>query len=254
MKILYQKEGPIAWLRLNDPERLNALNEEMGEQLRKIVVQIQKDRSIRVVILTGEGRAFSAGGNLEMLAAWSKEDKKKNEKRMFRFYKNLLSLLDLPQPVIAMINGHAIGAGFLITLACDIRLAAAEAKMGVNFVKLGLGPGVAATYLMPKLLGLPQAIEILFTGRIFSADEAKERGMVSQVVPSAHLEETTRTLAQEIAENSPIALRMIKKGITNWKDLNAALRSEAKAQAVSFHSEDLKEGIQAFREKRKPNF
>lgn len=253
--ILYEKEGPIAWLILNDPGRLNALSEEMGREIARLVPLINKEKDVRVVILTGAGRAFSAGGNLDIIERRTRKRSAVNEKEMIGFYNRFLSLLKIEVPTIAMINGPAIGAAFCMTMACDIRIASTEAKMGVNFVKLGLSPGMGATFLLPHVLGTATAMDLLLTGRTITAEEALQKRIVHHLYAPEILKEETLRIAREIAENAPIAVKIAKRGILNHMNvLQKSLLFESKGQAVCFRTEDLKEGIAAIRAKRPPRF
>ncbi len=252
----FSKEGPIARITLNDPERLNALSAEMGETIAALVPKINKDSSIRVVILTGAGRAFSAGGNLDIIIERTKKSPGTNRREMVRFYNMFLSLRNIEVPVIAIINGPAIGAGFCLALACDLRIASSESKMGVNFAKIGISPGMGSTFLLPTLLGMPTALDLLLTGRTLDAHEALRLGIVHRLAPPESLPEETTRLAQEIAANAPIAVQMAKQGLalSSRKLLQNALDFESKGQAICFRTEDIKEGIEAIRTKRAPRF
>jgi enoyl-CoA hydratase len=254
-QIIYHQEGPIGWIILNDPDRLNALTEEMGREILRLVPIINKNKEVRVVILTGSGRAFSAGGNLEIIIARTKKKSTVNEKEMIGFYHRFLSLRQINVPVIAMINGPAIGAAFCMSVACDLRTASTDAKMGVNFVKIGLSPGMGGTFLLPQTLGIPIAADLLLTGRTISAEEAFQKGIVHRLHSPETLKEETVKLALEIAANAPLAVRAAKQGIQNhMKAINQALKFESKGQAACFKTHDIVEGITAIRAKRKPNF
>ncbi len=249
--ILFQKDGPIAWITFNDPERLNALTEEMGKILESLTPRINKDRSIRTVIITGAGRAFSAGGNLDIIEARTRKKSTVNKKEMIGFYGRFLSLARIEVPTIAMINGHAIGAAFAMALACDLRTASSDAKMGVNFVKLGISPGMGATFWLPRILGVPQAMELLLTGRTITAEEALRCGAVHHLYTPEILKQETLRLANEIAANGPLAVRIAKKGIQRYReDLQKTLLFESEGQAACFQTKDLREGIAAVRAKR----
>ncbi len=255
LPILFQKEGPIVWITFNDPDRLNALSEEMGNEIQKLVPKINKDKSIRVVILTGAGRAFSAGGNLDIIIARTKKKAPVNQKEMISFYKKFLSILKIEVPVIAMMNGPAIGAAFCMTLACDIRVASTNAKMGVNFVKIGLSPGMAGTFLLPQVLGIPAAMDLLLTGRTITAEEALQKNYIHHLFSPENLREETLRIAHEIAANAPFAVKAAKKGIhSHLKQINQAFIFESKEQALCFKTKDIVEGIEAIRVKRKPVF
>jgi len=254
-QLLFEKDGPIGWIILNDPDRLNALSEEMGVGIAKLVPQINKDKSIRVVILTGAGRAFSAGGNLDIIEARTKKKAQVNQKEMLGFYGRFLSILKIEAPLIAMINGPAIGAAFCMATACDFRVASTHAKMGVNFVKLGLSPGMGATFLLPHVYGTPTAMELLMTGRTISAEEALRKNIIQHLYPQEALKEETRKLALEIAENAPVAVKIAKRGVLNhMAQLQKSLLFESKGQAVCFKTQDLREGVEAIRAKRAPKF
>lgn len=253
--VLFEKDGPVAWLTLNDPDRLNALSEQMGVAIAKLVPQINKDKSIRAVILTGAGRAFSAGGNLDIIEARTRKKSAVNQKEMLGFYGRFLSVLRIEAPTIAMINGPAIGAAFCMTMGCDLRIASTDAKMGVNFVKLGLSPGMGATFLLPHVLGTPTAMDLLLTGRTLTAEEALRRNLIHHLFAPEALKEETRRLAEEIARNAPMAVRTAKRGVLNhMSQLRKSLLFESKGQAVCFRTEDLKEGVTAIRAKRPPRF
>jgi enoyl-CoA hydratase/carnithine racemase len=253
--LIFEKDGPIAWITLNDPDRLNALSEEMGVAMAKLVPQINKDKTIRAVILTGAGRAFSAGGNLDIIEARTRKKPAMNQKEMLAFYGRFLSILKLETPLIAMINGPAIGAAFCMAVACDLRIASTEAKMGVNFVKLGLSPGMGATYLLPHVLGTPTAMDLLLTGRTITAEEALRKNIIQHLFAPEVLKEETQRMALEIAQNAPMAVKIAKKGVLNHMALlQKSLVFESKGQAVCFRTEDLKEGVSAIRAKRIQNF
>lgn len=253
--VLFEKNGPVAWMTLNDPDRLNALSAEMGIAIAKLVPQINRDQTIRVVVLTGAGRAFSAGGNLDIIERRTRKRSAVNQKEMLGFYGRFLSLLKIEAPVIAMINGPAIGAAFCMAAACDLRIASTEAKMGVNFVKLGLSPGMGATFLLPHVLGTPAALDLLLTGRTVGADEALRRGMIHHLFAPEVLKEETARIAQDIARNAPVAVKLAKRGVLNhMSGLQKSLVFESKGQAVCFRTEDLKEGVAAIRTKRPPAF
>ena len=253
--ILFEKNGPIAWMIFNDPDRLNALTDEMGKEIQKLVSIINKDQEIRVVIVTGSGRAFSAGGNLDIILARAKKKAAVNQREMIRFYHQFLSILKIEVPVIAMINGPAIGAAFCMTLACDLRMASTDAKMGVNFVKIGLSPGMAGTFLLPQILGIPLASDLLLTGRTLGAEEAHQKGIVHSVHSPEELKNAVLQKAQDIAANAPIAVKIAKRGIQrHLSQIGQALFFESKGQAQCFKTKDILEGIEAIRARQIPTF
>src|SRR5262249_10307005 len=155
---------------LDDPEARNAMGEEMAAQFLRAAGELKNDRSVRVVVLTGRGRAFSGGGNLDMLETKTRIAKEENQRLMREVYRSFISILEIDVPVIAAVNGHAIGAGLCLALACDLRIASADAKLGLNFVHLGLHPGMGATYFVPRLVGDARAAELLYSGATISAE------------------------------------------------------------------------------------
>ena len=185
--INYQIENHIATLTFNAPDNLNALDVPMGLEFGKMMAALQKSKDVRVVILTGSGRAFSSGGNLEMIEAKTKKSVATNKAELQKFYKMFLKVRDLPMPVIAAINGPAVGAGFCLALACDLRYASTTAKMGANFSRLGLAPGMGGTYLITRLVGPIKAAEILYLGEVFDAPTADRLGLVNALFPPENL-------------------------------------------------------------------
>ncbi len=251
--ILVDRQDGIVTLTLNHPENLNAMTAAMGDEVTALVQTLNQDQSARVLILTGAGRAFCAGGaigNLQSRAAGAASAPPKH------FYTRFLAIRQLDIPTIAAINGPAVGAGFCIALACDLRVAATQAKMGLNFVRLGIHPGMAATFTTPRIVGLARACEVIFTGRLYSGEEAFALGLVNRVVPRENLMDETMALAREIAANAPIAVRLAKKALYRGEAdlLEAAIDVESEYQAYTWTTEDAKEGIAAMREKRTPQF
>lgn len=243
-------------LELNDPERRNAMSESMAERFSRAVAALREDDSVRVVVLTGSGKAFSAGGDLDMLMEKVKIPPAKNRKLMELFYANFLSLRELEVPVIAAINGHAVGAGLCLALSCDIRIASEEAKLGLNFVHLGLHPGMGATYFLPRLVGPARAAELLYEGKIISATEAATYGIVNKVVSAGAFSQSVLEMAQNIASVGPQAVRQLRHSLelSPTQSLALCLRREAQCQAVNYANEEFFEGVTAAKEKRKPNF
>lgn len=248
-------EPGISILTLNDPERLNAMSEEMAIQFRSAIRELQSDTSLKVLILEGAGRAFSAGGDLSMLERKTKASVSENETAMIDFYKSFLSIIGLEVPVIAKLHGFAVGAGLCISLACDLRVASKDTKFAFNFVKLGLHPGMGASYFVPKLLGDAKARELLFTGRMFDAESALAWGLVQKLSSSDQIDNETIVLAKEISENGPIAMRALKRNLTakDRAELLNALILEAKAQAQDYAGEDFKGRLKNAQAKTKRN-
>ena len=254
--IILQIENHIATLTFNRPDKLNALDEEIGKAFQKGLKEIDKNRDIRVVILTGAGRAFSAGGNLNMIESRTHKKETVNKKELKMFYRIFLGVRNLRVPIISAVNGHAIGAGFCLALACDLRYAAGDAKMGGNFAKIGLAPGMGGTYLITRLVGPTRAAEVLFLAENLSAQRAFDMGLLNGVFEGDKLMPHVHGVAKVIAENGPIPVAMIKKGIQ--KALHATLEQmfeyDSACQAKTFTTEDIREGIRAIREKKSPNF
>ena len=253
------RDGHVATLKLNRPDTRNAMSIAMGEEVAHAVEAIRADDSARVLVVTGEGKAFSAGGDLSMLAADAglSEDKRHGMGGPPRdFYKRYLSVATLPIPTVAAINGHAIGAGMCFALACDLRIAASDAKMGMTFTKLGIHPGMGATYLLPRLIGTARACDLLFTGRIIDAEEAEHLGILNRIVAREGLPAAVSELAHELAAAAPIAVRLVKRAVYRGVEhsLADALDLESSQQAATFQTADAKEGIRAVMEKRPPKF
>ncbi|NDC37739.1 MAG: enoyl-CoA hydratase/isomerase family protein [Proteobacteria bacterium] len=255
--VLFEQVTPhIGKIILNDPESLNAMSEGMATEFRELVARLKSAATLpRALILTGAGRAFSAGGDLAMLKQKTTLSKQQNQERMLWFYDSFLSVLDLEVPLIAAINGHAIGAGLCVASACDIRLVATGAKLGFTFVKLGLHPGMGATYMLPQVLGSAAARELLLTGRVVEAEEALCLGLVSKVVAPEMLPSEAHKVAEEIAANGPLCIRQLLRSVRSPAlTLQSALQREALCQADNYAGAEFLEGVQATMEKRKPNF
>lgn len=246
----------IALLTLDNPGRRNAMSEEMTESWVRAVDTLAADRSVRVVVVTGEGSAFCSGGNTDWIASEPDATVDRLRARMVPFYRQWLSIRRLEVPTIAAVNGHAIGAGLCLALACDLRYASSSAKLGAPFVRLGMHAGMAATYLLPDVVGDAHARELLLTGRTVGAAEALQLGLVSRVLPAEGFADGVLDIARGIAGTAPIASRLTKVALQNGghADFETALQWEALAQPVTLATADLQEGIRAAREKRAPSF
>jgi enoyl-CoA hydratase len=261
--VLLSRDGAIATLYFNDPDHLNAMTRAMGEAFRDRVAEVSRDESIRAIVLTGRGRAFSAGGDLDMLQAKADQGNRAPgtawrsiRDEMSTFYRLFLSIRDIPCPTIAAVNGHAIGAGFCVALACDFRYIADRAKLGLNFTRIGLHPGMGATWTLPRLVGPALAAELLYTSRTIDGKEAGRIGLANRVMASEEVLEQATSVAEEIAANAPLAVRAVKQALrrTENASIEDQLQFEASEQARNFESMDAQEGIAALREKRAPNF
>jgi enoyl-CoA hydratase/carnithine racemase len=256
----YEQDGHIVTLTLNDPERRNPLTGNTAvEELVAAIDRIDGDRSVRVVILTGAGTAFCSGGNVrdmgrhasgEMTGMEIRQEYRRGIQRL------PLALFNLEVPVIAAVNGPAIGAGLDLACMCDIRVAAESAKFAESFVKLGIIPGDGGAWLLPRIIGLSRAAELTFTGQMIDAQQALAWNLVSQVVPGESLMETARGIANAIAANPPHAVRMAKRLIREGMHsrLDTVLEMSAAFQALSHQTADHREAVAAFVDKRPPVF
>ena len=255
--ILEGKHDGIATLVMNRPDRLNALNTELASALNGALGRIAKDDTVRVVILTGAGRAFCAGGDLGLIGKGRETGATQELEPLLRAgMQVVLKMRTMPQPVIAAINGAAAGAGMNIALAADIRIAAEEATFGQNFAKVGLFPDYGGTYFLPQLVGPAKAAELFYTGDMIDAKTALSLGLVNHVVPGAQLETEVKKYAQKIAQGPPVAIRAMKRVLfeSDEQELVRVLEHEVQEQLRCFLSEDCSEGIRAFFEKRQPKF
>ncbi|MBS2938939.1 enoyl-CoA hydratase/isomerase family protein [Nocardioides sp. J2M5] len=246
----------VALLTLDNPGMRNAMSDEMTASWVTAIDHLAADRTVRVVVVTGEGSAFCSGGNTSWIASEPDASVDHLRSRMLPFYRAWLSVRRLEVPTIAAINGPAIGAGLCLALACDIRYAASGAKLGVPFNTLGMHAGMAGTYLLPNVVGPAHARDLLLTGRVVDADEALRLGMVSRVVaPASFLDDVLETAAG-VAATAPIAARLTKVALADGghADFESALQWEALAQPMTLATADLQEGIAAARDKRAPQF
>ena len=257
--IILEKKETIATITLNRPEKLNALNPKMQEELMDVFAAVEQDNAVRVVIITGAGRAFCAGADIEELFLKKIEERKKGiiEDATQAFIEvACLALAKITKPVIASINGPAIGFGCTLSLACDIRIASEDASFSLAFPKVGIAPEFGSTYFLPRLVGLGKACELVFTAKMFDAKEAKEIGLVNLVTPVDELTKTTYEMASSIAKLAPLAIRVSKKALYQGmnNDLASQLRHEAFALNYLCGTEDHEEGARAFLDKRPPVF
>ncbi|MCR4441301.1 MAG: enoyl-CoA hydratase-related protein [Peptococcaceae bacterium] len=250
--ILLEKENGIAVLTINRPEVRNALNKETVQEIRQAVAEVREDESVRVLIVTGAGdKAFVAGADLNSLQKRGMVETLANENQLA-----LSELAGLEKPVIAAVNGFALGGGCELAMACDIRIASENAKFGQPEPGLGFLPGAGGTQRLPRLVGAAKAKELIFTGELIDAREAEKIGLVNKVVPQEELMKAAREMAEKIMKKGPLAIRMAKLVIDKGMDVDlaSALLLERVGQTVLFGSEDRKEGISAFFEKRPPEF
>ena len=252
-KLIIQDNGAVRVIKINNPEALNALNTAILKELDAAFTEVAEDNGILAVVLTGEGRAFVAGADIS-------EMKSKNAIEGEIFGKLGASVFRkielLPKPVIAAVNGFALGGGCELAMSCDIRLASAKAKFGQPEVGLGITPGFSGTQRMPRLIGMGKAKELIYTADIIDAAEAYRIGLVNHVYEPEALMEEAMKMAEKIASKAPIAVKNSKEAINRGiqTDMNSAVAIEAYLFGLCFASEDLKEGMTAFFEKRKANF
>jgi len=252
--VIYEKSERIATITLNRPEALNAFNKDVVEEILKALEDAKNDEKIRVVILTGAGeKAFSAGADIKTMKGF---DALKARELSLMGEKLCTAIENFEKPVIAAINGYALGGGLEVAMACDLRIASDKAKMGQTEINIGLIPGWGGTQRLTRLIGKTKAKELVFTGKMIDAKTAERLGLVNMVVPADQFMETVRKFAMELAEKAPVALRIAKALINKGADmsLDAAIALEREGFGVVGSTEDLQEGVSAFIEKRKPVF
>jgi enoyl-CoA hydratase len=261
--ILEERDADVVTLVFNDPDRRNAMTVAMGEAFAERVAGLSRDDTLRAVVLTGAGKAFSAGGDMQMLRDKAADGRARPgvARRAIRdtmrsFYTLFLSVRELPCPTIAALNGHAIGAGFCVALACDVRLAAREAKLGLNFTRLGVHPGMAATWTLPRLVGPARAAELLYTSRLVDGEEAARIGLANRALPAPEVLPAAQAMAIEMAGCAPLANRAVKRALARSMDatIEDQLSFEATEQAATFETEDVHEGLDAIGDRRQPRF
>jgi len=252
--ILYQRDGAVVTVTINRPERRNALNLDTVKEMMSALERVGAEPDVRVLVITGAGDAFCSGADLKD----APEMDHRLAHEVVRLYLDYVAAVrSVEIPVIARINGDAIGGGCCTALACDIRVAAEKARLGFPFVNLGLcGADMGATYLLPRLVGFGRAAELLLTGDLISAREAQAMGLVNRVVPPEELDAVVDALAARLAAGPPLGLRATKKALNGALDMDATAEfdHELLAQTYCLLSEDYQEGLRAFRERRQPQF
>lgn len=253
--LLVERSDSLATITLNRPEARNALDLTMRQELIGALDEVEADADARVVILTGAGGHFCAGGDVKTMRE-RRQTAADGRARVESLNRLVLRLVNFPRPTIAQVDGFAVGAGCNLALSCDLIVAADRAKFGEVFGKIGLVPDGGGTWLLSRMVGLSRAKELIFTADVIDAARAREMGLVNQVVPATDLERATRTLARRIAAGPPAVLRMAKHLVNRaaTSDLASALDQEAWAQAIAITGEDHQEGLRAFFEKRPPRF
>ena len=253
--LIVERTGPIATITLNRPGARNALDMTMRQEMLAALDEVDADASSRVLVLTGAGEHFCAGGDVKSMRE-RRQTAAEGRHRVQLLNTMVLRLVDFPRPTIAMVDGYAVGAGTNLALCCDLVVASERAKFGELFNKIGLAPDGGGTWLLPRLVGLARAKELIFTGDVFDAAEAARLGLVNRVVPAAELRAVTRALAEKIAAGPPAVQRMAKHMVNRaaTTDLAAALDLEAYSQGLAIAGDDHQEGLAAFFDKRTPKF
>lgn len=255
--VIYESGDGIGMLTLNRPDNRNSMTPELLEDFRAAVDRARADTEARCIVITGKGSCFSAGADFK--SQMQREDggrPRLPHERSYGMYTPFLGVLDLEVPVIAALNGHAVGGGFGLALVCDVRYANRDAKYGANFTRIGLHPGMGITYLLPRLVGASKAAELLYTGELIRGAEAERIGLVSRAVAGEEVLPQAMETARTIAANAPTAIRMTKRTLARslgW-DVKGAAFEEAYAQAATLTTEDAAEGMAALLEKRAPRF
>lgn len=251
--VLYQKNDKIGKITINRPEALNALNSDILLELNKVLAQVEQDQDLRVVIITGSGRSFVAGADIKEMQTYDSIEARKYANLGLATMQRVESL---PIPVIASVNGFALGGGCELALACEIRYASEKAKFGQPEVSLGIIPGFGGTQRLSRLVGLANAKELIYTGRVIDAEQALKIGLVNKVFSCEDLETQTMLLAQEIAKQSATAVQYAKVSINRGYDsaLVNSFEYEKNLFSLCFSTKDQEEGMQAFVDKRKPQF
>jgi 2-(1,2-epoxy-1,2-dihydrophenyl)acetyl-CoA isomerase len=250
-------DGGITTIMLNRPEKLNALAGHMRRDLAEALEAAGSDRNVRVVVITGAGRSFCAGGDVRAMAELIEQKDTEEFSRLLGSARRVITAIrHMTKPVVASINGPASGAGFNLALACDLRIAASDATFSQSFAKVGLHPDWGGTYFLPRLVTPNKACELFFLGDTLTAEDALRLGIVNFVVEPSELEAETRKLAERLRAAPAISVAAAKQAVylSQGAEIEEMLRYETEAQLRCFQSEDGREGVNAFLEKREPKF
>ncbi|MCH8346799.1 MAG: enoyl-CoA hydratase [Chloroflexi bacterium] len=255
--ILFHVEEGVATITLNRPEALNALDDQMGEELEEVTRRCRADAGVRAVILKGAGRAFCSGADLREVFGQLVQGEARAGLRMLEgLHAAITEIQRMEKPVIAQVHGPAVGAGMGLALACDLTIAAQTARFIIGYDKVGLSPDGSMTYFLPRLVGPKRALEIFYTGEVIDADQAKRMGLVNRVAPDVELEKETRALAQQVAQGPTLAFGRAKELVYHGlnESLETQLEKERECLGLSAASEDFREGVRALIDKREPQF
>jgi enoyl-CoA hydratase/carnithine racemase len=255
-ELLYEVKDRVATLTLNRPDKLNAFTGPMIERWAWALDEAQRDPDVNVVVVTGAGKAFCSGGDVARMGQGEPTPLDHKNTLWEHIHRVPKALEQMDKPVIAMVNGVAVGAGMGMAVMCDLRIASDAARFSTGYVRVGLVPGDGDTYFLPRLVGSAKALELLWTADFIEAPEAERLGIVNRVVPADRLAEETLALARKIADGPQVPIRMIKRLV--YQSLRLDLRTHldlvSSHMAVVRDTEDHKEGVQAFKEKRPPKF
>jgi 2-(1,2-epoxy-1,2-dihydrophenyl)acetyl-CoA isomerase len=254
--VLYERDGGVATISLNRPEKLNAFDSTMHEELYSALDGAAVDEEVRCIVLRGEGRSFSAGADLAEVVREADGDPDLGEYLRNTYSRLVKRMVSIEKPIVAALHGPVYGAGVGIALACDLRIAAGSAKFSVAFIKIGLMPDAGVTFFLPRVVGLGRAMQMSMLGDAVEAEEAYRIGLIGKVVPEDALSEETQKLAEQLAAMPTRALGRIKHSLyaSFETDLETALEREAEGQSLCGYTQDHKEGVAAFFEKRAPEF
>jgi len=251
--IIYEKKDSLSWITLNRPEAMNAQNDILRAEVIQVLEDSRDDDNVRVIIITGAGdKAFSAGADISEFPKWMPADILNGKGKI----RAVELIREIPKPVIAMVNGYALGGGCELAMACDIVIASENAQFGQPEVRVGVIPGAGGTQVLPRLIGEKKAKELVFTGNRITAQEALGLGLVNKVVPQDKLGEAVMEMANAILQNSPVIVKLAKIAVNKSLEtpLSVGMGYERDLFAICFGTEDQKEGAKAFLEKRKPSY
>lgn len=254
--IILEKEQRISRITLNRPTAMNSMTLEMFEELEAAFKEVMHDNEIRVLIITGSGRAFSSGADFSLVTYMAKLSSDEFIEKL-RYLQSVATLIEnMDKVAIAAINGYALGGGLDLALACDLRVAVEGARMGEQYINVGIMPDLGGTQRLPRLVGLAKAKEMIFFGDMIDAGEAEEIGLINKVVAEDVFESEITALSRRIADGPSVAIGLAKKAINSGlsKDINEGLELEVYGQNLCMQTEDVQEGITAFQQKRKPEF
>jgi len=251
-----QKKKGVAFIALNRPDKRNALNSALISGISSALSNLAHDSDVRAIVITGKGKTFCAGGDLQSHPALWTNDAEARDQSIRTAQAVILGIRSIEVPIIAAINGDALGAGLDLAMACDLRIASEGARFAATFSKIGLVPDMGGTYFLPRVVGIAKTLEMLLTGGFVSAQEAAHLGLVNRVVASRELLRETAALAEQLASGPTQAYRLLKKAVySHWQmDIKEALEEERRSQNFLIATDDVREGIAAFLEKRVPAF